>query len=264
MDELCWTLFEQLRQLIDTFEQFHQAPCVHPDILHTYPSGAMDMILALDSIIWSGLDFNAPMLFQHPGIACSTLVKEPVEHFVIHGFPDAVQHCVMRAMLYSLMEELRRIFNRMTLRGETLLPPCPPLRPTSTHPVEGTIRIQPEHQHLRHRDQRAQVPSSVGCAPVPHFTSMGGALMALQQFVATMSADSAQIHTDSTSTPSGNRLPMLPSNTTPPAQIEELIIPLEEHEPVPPVNPSLWSPWGLLPCQYPGQTSLYLHQQPPW
>jgi hypothetical protein len=53
MDELCWNLFGQLQQLMDTFEQFHFAPCVQPEILHTYPSGPMDMILTLDSIAWS-------------------------------------------------------------------------------------------------------------------------------------------------------------------------------------------------------------------
>jgi hypothetical protein len=90
---------------MDTFEQFHFAPCVQPDILHTYPSGAMDMILTLDSIAWTGLDFHAPMIFQHSGIAYTRFIAEPVEHFVIHGFLDAVQHCIMRAMLYSLMEK---------------------------------------------------------------------------------------------------------------------------------------------------------------
>jgi hypothetical protein len=120
------------------------------------------------------------MIFQHSGIAYTRFVAEPVEHFVIHGFFEALQHCVMRAMLYSLMEKLRRIFNRMTLRGDTLILPCPPFQPEPAHPLDGTIRIAPEH--LRQRDEylASQARPSMGCAPVPHFTSMGGALMALQ------------------------------------------------------------------------------------
>jgi hypothetical protein len=76
MDEFCWNLFAQLRQLMDTFEQFHYSPCVHPDILQTYPSGTANMILTIDSIPWSGLDFHAPMIFQHSGIAYTRFVTE--------------------------------------------------------------------------------------------------------------------------------------------------------------------------------------------
>jgi hypothetical protein len=151
-----------------------------------------------------------------------------MEHFVIHGFLDAVQHCIMTAMLYSLMEKLCQIFNQMTLRWDTLLPPCPPYRPMTAHPVEGTIRIAPEH--LRQRDQLAQASSSMGCAPVPHFTSMGGALMALQQFVSNMTVDSSQI--DSTA----NRTMAIPPSSMTPSNMTPIIEPIEESV-VPPEGP---------------------------
>jgi hypothetical protein len=134
-------------------------------------------------------------------------------------------------MLFSLMEKLRRIFNRMTLRGDTLLPPCPPSQSIQASPVGGTIKIAPEH--LRHRDLLAQASSSGGCAPVPHFTSMGGALMALQQFVAKMSVDPSQ-------TESAGRALTLPTTTiisnrtpSPPASHIPIITPMAESE-VPP------------------------------
>jgi hypothetical protein len=134
-------------------------------------------------------------------------------------------------MLFSLMEKLRRIFNRMTLRGDTLLPPCPPSQSIQASTVGGTIKIAPEH--LRQRDLLAQASSSGGCAPVPHFTSMGGALMALQQFVAKMSVDTSQ-------TESAGRALTLPTTTiisnrtpSPPASHIPIITPIEESE-VPP------------------------------
>jgi hypothetical protein len=140
MDDLAWHLFDHSIQLAYMYAQFQLHPCVEPDIVHTYSSGAMDMILTVDSVPWPGLNIQEPLFFNHPGIASTQYFPEPVEHFFIRGTKEALHHCFLRAMLYNLMERLRRIFNRMVLRGDTLIPPCPPCSPRSDVPnFNGTI-----------------------------------------------------------------------------------------------------------------------------
>jgi hypothetical protein len=132
MDELCWNLFSQLRHLMDTFEQFHYTPCVQPDILHAYPSGATDMILPIDGIPWTGLDFHTPMIFQHSGIAYTRFVTEPVEHFVIHGYVDAVQHCIFTCHAFQPDGENEKDIQPHDIAGRH---PDATLSPRFIHPV---------------------------------------------------------------------------------------------------------------------------------
>jgi hypothetical protein len=102
---------------------------------------------------------------------------------------EALLHCFHRAMLYNLMERLRRIFNRMVVRGDTLIPPCPPCNPELAPPnLNGTIRLTPAQlQTMREEMQRHSLMQGAGSAPP--FSTMGGALMALQMYVSTMSVD---------------------------------------------------------------------------
>jgi hypothetical protein len=162
MDELCWHLYGHVQQLVNTYEQFQYYPCITPDVIQAFPSGALDMILTVDSIPWPGLDLQSPLFFQHPGIAHTRFVAEPVEHFFIHGTMDALQHCFQRAMLFNIMERLRRIFNRMVLQGDTLIPPCPPRQLATAPPdLNGTI-------HLTEQQCALALPPP-GNASVPQF-----------------------------------------------------------------------------------------------
>jgi hypothetical protein len=115
MDELAWHLFGHVQQLTNMYEQFQHYPCVTPDIVQSYPSGALDMILTVNSVPWLGLDLQAPFFFHHPGIAYSRFISEPLKHFFIQGTMDALQHCFLRAMMYNLIEKLRRVFNGIVL-----------------------------------------------------------------------------------------------------------------------------------------------------
>jgi hypothetical protein len=155
MDDLAWHLFNHITQLAQMYVQFQQYPCIEPDIIQTHPCGVFDMILAVDSVPWPGLDLRAPYFFHHPGIAQVQFFPEPVEHFFIRGTMDALYYCFHRAMLYNLIERLRRIFNRMVLRGDTLIPPCPPCNTYSNTPnLNGTIRLTPEHAQIVQQERQ--------------------------------------------------------------------------------------------------------------
>jgi hypothetical protein len=75
------------------FGQFHQYPCITPDIVQTYPSGVLDMMLTVDSVPWPFLDLRAPLFFNHPGIAHTQFFAEPVEHFFIRGTSPLFSSC---------------------------------------------------------------------------------------------------------------------------------------------------------------------------
>jgi hypothetical protein len=141
MDATSWDLFATILQLMQQFARFRYQPPVHPQIVNSFPDWIMDFYFTLGQIHWPGLDLQHPRLFQHQGIVYSSYVEVPSPHFFLEGSLAALHHCLLRAMLHDLISRLRAIFNRMSLRGDILIPPYPSHYDPSPVDLSGTIRL---------------------------------------------------------------------------------------------------------------------------
>jgi hypothetical protein len=100
------------------------------------------------------------------------------------------------------------------VRGDTLIPPCPPCTLELAPPnLNGTIRLTPAQlQTMRQDLQRHSLMHGAGSAPP--FSTMGGALMALQRYVSTMSVDNTTLSATGTTIQKVGLIPLPPPTIT--------------------------------------------------
>jgi hypothetical protein len=175
MDEIGWNMFNTIIQLMQQFARFRYQPPAQPQVVNTFPDGIMDFYLTPEDIYWPELDLQHPRLFDHHGIVYANHVEVPSPHIFIEGSMEALQHCLIRAMLLDLMNRLRLVFNCMCLRGDAIIAPYPAYYAPSTVDLNRTIRFPAQPV------SGPSISTPVVAAPIPHFQTMDGGLVQLQK-----------------------------------------------------------------------------------